>query len=309
MSSATTKLLTISITAIMIAAAITIVTAFMSLNIQVQKAGAQMMAQSPSTSRMGPSMMGLVMMAAAPNVTSSVPMFPIIANVISSQIHTSLVNATMTAEKIVGKNAHAISAQIGVENGFLVYTIWVIDSGNNLHKIIIDPVNGKVLSSQQWPMRSAMMNPGMMGMMGPMMGGSMRMNPGMMGMMGPMMMRNQNPQNSSTTQTSGNTAGSGSQVSIVEGASTMADEAFSPNPINVKVGGTVTWTNDDSQPHTVTSGTGSSDPNMGKEFDSSPGLSTLLAPTQMFSHKFTTAGEFPYFCQIHPTMVGKVIVT
>jgi plastocyanin len=35
------------------------------------------------------------------------------------------------------------------------------------------------------------------------------------------------------------------QVSIVSGASTLADKAYSPNPINVKVGDTVTWTNDD----------------------------------------------------------------
>ena len=120
-----------------------------------------------------------------------------------------------------------------------------------------------------------MIGPGMMGsMMNPnMMGVPMMMNPGMMGMMSMMgsMMRNQNPQNPLTTRTSGNSAGSESQVSLIEGASTMADQAFSPNPINVKTGGKVTWTNDDSTPHTATSGTGSTDPNMGKEFDSSPG--------------------------------------
>ncbi len=101
----------------------------------------------------------------------------------------------------------------------------------------------------------------------------------------------------------------GTQVSIVEGASTMTDKAFDPNPANVKAGDTVTWTNDDSTPHTVTSGTGSSDPNMGKDFDSSPGLKTLLSPKQTFDHKFDTAGEFAYFCQVHPTMVGKVVVS
>ncbi|MFL6399686.1 MAG: plastocyanin/azurin family copper-binding protein [Nitrososphaeraceae archaeon] len=42
---------------------------------------------------------------------------------------------------------------------------------------------------------------------------------------------------------------------------------------------------------------------MEKEFDSS-----MLSQNQTFSHKFNTAGEFPYFCQLHPTMVGKVIV-
>ena len=66
------------------------------------------------------------------------------------------------------------------------------------------------------------------------------------------------------------------------------------------------WTNHDVIPHTVTSGTGPSDPNKGKEFDS--GLSTLLQPSKMFSHKFIGAGEFPYFCQLHPTMTGTVIV-
>jgi plastocyanin len=101
----------------------------------------------------------------------------------------------------------------------------------------------------------------------------------------------------------------GSNVSIVLGASTMADKAYSPNPMNVKVGDTVTWTNDDSQAHTVTSGTGLSDPDKGKVFDSSPNFNPLLAPKQTFQHKFTTAGEAPYFCQLHPTMIGTVVVS
>src|SRR5215218_367317 len=46
----------------------------------------------------------------------------------------------------------------------------------------------------------------------------------------------------------GNTATS---VSIVPGSSTLTTDAFSPNPIQVSVGNTVTWTNDDSQPHTA----------------------------------------------------------
>jgi plastocyanin len=101
----------------------------------------------------------------------------------------------------------------------------------------------------------------------------------------------------------------GSNVSIVSGASTMADKAYSPNPMNARVGDTVTWTNDDSQAHTVTSGKDISDPNKGKVFDSSPNFNPLLAPKQTFQHKFTTAGDFPYFCQLHPTMIGKVVVS
>jgi plastocyanin len=95
------------------------------------------------------------------------------------------------------------------------------------------------------------------------------------------------------------------------GASTLigaaGSKAFSPNPITVKVGGTVTWTNKDTQAHTVVSGTGPSDPNKGRVFDS--GLTTLIQSGKTFSHTFTTAGTIPYFCQIHPTMVGKIIVT
>jgi plastocyanin len=114
---------------------------------------------------------------------------------------------------------------------------------------------------------------------------------------------------SSNSTSNSTSSGAGTKVSIVEEASEMGDQAYDPNPVKVKAGGTVTWSNDDIQAHTITSGTDYSDPNMGKEFDSSPGLSTLLSTNQTFSHKFTTAGEFPYFCQLHPTMLGKVVVS
>jgi plastocyanin len=109
-----------------------------------------------------------------------------------------------------------------------------------------------------------------------------------------------------TSTASGNSSSTaaGTKVSIVEEASEMGDQAYDPNPVKIKSGDSVTWTNDDSQIHTVTSGTGSDDPNLGKDFDSS-----MLSQNQTFSHKFTTAGEFPYFCQLHPTMVGKVVVS
>ena len=113
-------------------------------------------------------------------------------------------------------------------------------------------------------------------------------------------------QNSTSTQTST----TGTQVSIVQGSSTMADKAFSPNPVTVKVGDTITWTNNDNQFHTVTSGSGSSDPNMGKAFDSGlSGASALTTMGKTFQHQFAQAGQYPYFCQLHPTMVGKVIVS
>ena len=115
-------------------------------------------------------------------------------------------------------------------------------------------------------------------------------------------------QTNSSSMTSTNSTG-GTSVSIVPNSSTMADKAFSPNPLDAKVGDTVTWTNKDTTFHTVTSGTGPSDTTHGKAFDSGlSGPTALTTQGKTFSHKFMTAGEFPYFCQLHPTMVGKVIV-
>jgi plastocyanin len=102
------------------------------------------------------------------------------------------------------------------------------------------------------------------------------------------------------------------KVSIVPGASTLGDKAFSPNPVTVKQGGTVTWINNDNQFHTVTSGSPSSTGGAaaGKVFDSGlSGPNALTMKGKTFSHTFNEKGVFPYFCQLHPTMIGKVIVT
>ena len=76
-------------------------------------------------------------------------------------------------------------------------------------------------------------------------------------------------------------------------------KAFSPNPVNVKVGDTVTWTNDDTQFHTVTSGSPGATGELGKVFDSKlSGPNALTTKGKTFSHKFTEKGEIPYFCQL-----------
>jgi plastocyanin len=110
-------------------------------------------------------------------------------------------------------------------------------------------------------------------------------------------------------QTGGAAGGGGgiTEVSIVPGSSTMATGGYDPDPVEISVGDTVRWTNDDSTPHTVTSG-GPNAPNKGQEFDSSPNLNPLMAPGDTFEHTFKTAGEFPYYCQLHPNLVGTVIV-
>jgi plastocyanin len=78
---------------------------------------------------------------------------------------------------------------------------------------------------------------------------------------------------------------------------------FFPNTITVKVGDTVTWTNDDTALHTVTSGI-PGDSNPGIEFDSSS-----LAPGTTFQHTFTIGGTFNYYCTLHPYMTGKIVAS
>jgi len=92
-------------------------------------------------------------------------------------------------------------------------------------------------------------------------------------------------------------------VSIVPDASTLDDRGFQPNPIKVKVGQAIKWTNNDTIPHTITSGIEGA-ASTGSDFDSGN-----IDIRKSFDHKFVTKGEFPYFCRIHPNMVGEVDVS
>ena len=86
------------------------------------------------------------------------------------------------------------------------------------------------------------------------------------------------------------------------------ENAYQPNPVSIPVGATVTWVNNDIVMHTVTSGN-SSDPNRGKQFDSGiSGPSVLKNKGSTFNHTFAVAGTYQYFCEVHPSMVGKVVV-
>src|SRR3712207_4747903 len=95
-----------------------------------------------------------------------------------------------------------------------------------------------------------------------------------------------------TNATNTGAAGGPTGVSIVPGSSSLTTDAYQPNPVQVSTGATVTWTNDDAQPHTATSGENAT-PN--GTFDSG-----IMAPAATFEHTFTTAGEYPYFCLLHP---------
>jgi len=80
------------------------------------------------------------------------------------------------------------------------------------------------------------------------------------------------------------------------------NECYIPYMVTIDVGGEVMWNNVDSMAHTVTAG--SPTEGLSEHFDSG-----LVAPGAMFSHEFTEAGTFDYFCMVHPWMVGTVMVS
>jgi plastocyanin len=93
---------------------------------------------------------------------------------------------------------------------------------------------------------------------------------------------------------------------IVQGAASKSNDAFSPNPIQASAGDTVVWTNKDTAIHTVTSGTPSKPENtFGVDSKGSP---ILIPPQKTFQFTFAQAGDFPYYCQLHPAMAGTVKV-
>jgi plastocyanin len=76
-----------------------------------------------------------------------------------------------------------------------------------------------------------------------------------------------------------------------------------------KIGQTILWTNDDSAFHTVTSEE-VGDLDAGQIFDSGlAGPTAMISKGKAFEHTFEVAGEYSYYCILHPGMKGTVIVT
>ncbi|MEW6604915.1 MAG: cupredoxin family copper-binding protein [Thermoproteota archaeon] len=84
----------------------------------------------------------------------------------------------------------------------------------------------------------------------------------------------------------------GEKISIVEND---GSSSYNPNPIEIRTGDTITWVNDDSAIHTATASDGTFD-------------SDILRRGETFSFTFDNEGEYPYYCDVHPNMVGTVVV-
>ena len=76
----------------------------------------------------------------------------------------------------------------------------------------------------------------------------------------------------------------------------IADQAFDPDTLTVAVGTTVTWVSaDPNLPHTSNS-------------EDEVWFSGTLNEGDDFSYTFEEAGTFAYFCEVHPSMTGTIVV-
>ena len=87
------------------------------------------------------------------------------------------------------------------------------------------------------------------------------------------------------------------RMAAAEGGDVMIDNfSFSPTPLTVKVGTTITWTNRDDIPHSIVC------PEL--KMKSHP-----LDTDDAFSYQFSKPGTYDYICGLHPHMHGQVVVT
>jgi plastocyanin len=114
------------------------------------------------------------------------------------------------------------------------------------------------------------------------------------------------PATTAATPTAASSSSTGPALSIPSGASTQGNPSFDPATLTVKKGDTITVTNDDNVPHTVTSGSGPEDPNSGKAFDTS--IINVAANAKIDTSKLAP-GDYPFHCTVHPFMKGDLKIS
>jgi plastocyanin len=111
-------------------------------------------------------------------------------------------------------------------------------------------------------------------------------------------------------ETTGGGAGGGAPaggptINILEGSSIQGSPDYDPEELTASAGAEVSVVNQDTLPHSATSGTGPQDPNSAQLFDTSlinAGESATLSLAQV------TPGQYDYYCIVHPYMTGKIVV-
>lgn len=94
-------------------------------------------------------------------------------------------------------------------------------------------------------------------------------------------------------------------IRIPDGALTEGNPDYDPDTATVSSDSLVRWVNEDSTLHTATSGTGTSDPESGKLFDTK-----FLPPDGKYSIPAADIGkgEHQYYCTVHPYMTSTITV-
>jgi plastocyanin len=104
------------------------------------------------------------------------------------------------------------------------------------------------------------------------------------------------PATAAPAETPADTAQDAEATAAAEVAVDIRNFAYSPDPIEIAAGDTVTWTNQDEVPHTATGD------------DRDVLQSGTISPGASFSQVFPEVGEFTYHCEFHPNMSGTVVV-
>lgn len=105
----------------------------------------------------------------------------------------------------------------------------------------------------------------------------------------------------------GATPAAGTMITILAGSSVQGSPDYEPEDAEVPLNENIVWVNEDTVPHTSTSGTGAEDPNSAKIFDTSIiNGGEESAPLQLTGVK--EGDEVPYYCQVHPYMTSKLTV-
>src|ERR671916_3484470 len=103
------------------------------------------------------------------------------------------------------------------------------------------------------------------------------------------------------------TPAAGTMITILAGSSVQGSPDYEPEDAEVPLNENIVWVNEDTVPHTSTSGTGAEDPNSAKIFDTSIiNGGEESAPQQLTGVK--EGDEIPYYCQVHPYMTSKLTV-
>ena len=111
---------------------------------------------------------------------------------------------------------------------------------------------------------------------------------------------------SAAAPAAGSAETAGASLSILEGASVQGNPAYDPDPLTVTAGDVIEVSNNDNVPHTATSGSGPEDPKSGSQFDTS--IIDAGATAQIDTANLA-AGDYPFYCSVHPYMLGNLKVS